>query len=156
LFRNAGVQKIVMAGENEKTGLVRPDLFWRVLPDWRAVHMWFCYAPPDKKEETLLLAVIPQFERDKLVFQSALQYCSELLVKHGFLTRRRPTPGQWKDINFGWELAKEMGRLDVGQSVMVRETAVLAVEAIEGTDNCIRRAGELCRQGGFTVVKVAK
>jgi hypothetical protein len=49
-----------------------------------------------------------------------------------------------------------MGRLDVGQSVMVKETAVLAVEAIEGTDQCIRRAGELCRKGGFTVVKVAK
>jgi hypothetical protein len=72
------------------------------------------------------------------------------------LTRRKPNPSQWKDINFGWELAKEMGRLDVGQSVAVRETAALAIEAIEGTDNCIRRAGELCRKGGFTVVKVAK
>src|SRR5260221_5639040 len=59
-------------------------------------------------------------------------------------------------MNSGWGLAKEMGRLDVGQRVMVRETAVLAVEAIEGTDNCIRGAGELCRKGGFTVVKVAK
>jgi hypothetical protein len=49
-----------------------------------------------------------------------------------------------------------MGRLDIGQSVMVKETAVLAVEAIEGTDQCIRRAGDLCRGGGFTVVKVAK
>ena len=60
------------------------------------------------------------------------------------------------DIAFGWEMAKEMGRLDVGQSVAVKERAVLAVEAIEGTDRTILRAGELCRAGGFVVVKVAK
>ena len=156
LFRQAGVEKIVMAGKIEKRVLVRPFLFWRLLPDWRTLHMWFSYATRDKKDDTLLLAVIREFERDQLTFDSALKYCSELLVKHGFLTHRKPSPSQWKDINFGWELAKEMGRLDVGQSVMVKETAVLAIEAIEGTDECIRRAGDLCRKGGFTVVKVAK
>lgn len=156
LFRRAGVRKIVMAGKFEKTVLVRPYLFWRVLPDWRTLHMWFRYATRDKRDDTLLLAVIREFERDNLLFDSALNYCSELLVKHGFLTRKKPSPAQWKDINFGWELAKEMGRLDVGQSVMVKDTAVLAIEAIEGTDECIRRAGELCRKGAFTVVKVAK
>lgn len=156
LFRRAGVRRIVMAGKFEKTVLVRPYLFWRVLPDWRTLHMWFRYAARDKKDDTLLLAVIREFERDQLSFDSALNYCPELLVKHGFLTRRKPSPSQWKDVNFGWELAKEMGRLDVGQSVMIKDTAVLAVEAIEGTDSCIRRAGEVCRKGGFTVVKVAK
>lgn len=156
LFKRAGVEKIVMAGKIDKTVLLRRYLFWRVLPDWRTLHMWLRYATRDKKDDTLLLAVIREFERDQLTFDSALNYCGELLVKHGFLTRRKPSPGQWKDINFGWELAKEMGRLDVGQSVMVKDTAVLAVEAVEGTDECIRRAGELCRKGGFTVVKVAK
>ena len=72
------------------------------------------------------------------------------------LTRRRPTAKEAGDIAFGWKLAKEMGRLDVGQSVAVKDRAVLAVEAIEGTDRNILRAGELCRAGGFTVVKVAK
>src|SRR5207237_5118657 len=57
---------------------------------------------------------------------------------------------------FGWTFAKELGRMDVGQSVAVKGRAILAVEALEGTDACIRRAGELCPQGGFTVVKVAK
>ena len=61
-----------------------------------------------------------------------------------------------QDIEFGWELAKEMGRLDIGQSIAVKERTVLAVEAIEGTDRAIARAGELCRSGNFTVVKVAK
>ncbi|MFM7055393.1 MAG: LpxI family protein, partial [Planctomycetota bacterium] len=76
-------------------------------------------------------------------------------VQHGFITRRKPTAAQWKDIRFGWDTAKELGRLDIGQSIAVNDLAVIAVEAIEGTDRCIRRAGELCRRG-FTVVKVAK
>lgn len=154
-FRRGEVQQIVMAGKIEKVVLVRPFAFWRLLPDWRALHLWFRYAARDKKDDTLLLAVIREFERDNLTFASALDYCPELLVKHGFMTRRKPSAAQWKDIHFGWDLAKEMGRLDIGQSVIVKDTAVLAVEAIEGTDQCIRRAGELSR-GGFTVVKVAK
>lgn len=156
LFKRAGIERVVMAGKIEKTLLFQSWRILRLLPDWRTIHMWLRYASRDRKDDTLLLAVIREFERDQIYFDSALDFCPELLVKHGFLTRRRPTNSQWKDIRFGWELAKEMGRLDVGQSVAVNDLAVLAVEAIEGTDRCIRRAGELCRRGGFTVVKVAK
>ena len=156
LFKRAGVRHVVMAGKYNKKILFQPFRFWRLLPDLRAIRMWFRHCARDKKDDTLLLAVIREFERDGLQFGSALDFCPELLVKHGYLTKRRPTPAQWKDIRFGWDLAKEMGRLDVGQSVAVKDTAVLAVEAIEGTDACIERAGELCRKGGFTVVKVAK
>ena len=156
LFRKANVQRIVMAGKIEKTIMYHPLRWIGLMPDWRALHMWYCYAKQNKKDDTLLLAVIREFERDGFVFDSALRYCPELLVKHGFLTQRRPSASQWKDIRFGWELAREMGRLDIGQTVVVNGTAVIAVEAIEGTDRCIRRAGELCRRGGFTVVKVAK
>ena len=77
-------------------------------------------------------------------------------MKEGVLTRRRPSAAEEKDVQFGWGLAKAMGGLDVGQSVAVKDCAVLAVEAIEGTDRMILRAGELCRRGGLTVVKVAK
>jgi len=156
LFRRREVTRAVMAGKIEKTVLFHPFRVLRLLPDWRTLHMWFRYASRDKKDDTLLMAVIHEFERDRITFGSALEFCPELLVKRGFLTRRKPTPAQWKDIRFGWELAKEMGRLDVGQSVIVKDTAVIAVEAIEGTDKAILRAGELCRAGGFTVVKVAK
>ena len=155
-FKRAGVQRIVMAGKIDKVVLFRPYLVWRLLPDWRTLRMWYCHVTRDRKDDTLLLAVIQEFERDRLSFDSALDYCPEILVKHGFLTKRQPTPQQWKDIRLGWELAKEMGRLDIGQSVMVKDGAAIAIEAIEGTDNCIRRAGDLCRRGGFTVVKVAK
>jgi DUF1009 family protein len=156
LFKRASVERIVMAGKIEKTVLFKRFALLRHFPDWRAIHLLLHYARENKKDDTLLLAVIREFERDQLRFESALKYCPEILVKHGFLTRRKPTASQWRDINFGWDLAKEMGRLDVGQSVVVNDTAVLAIEAIEGTDAAIRRAGELCPRGGFTVVKVAK
>ncbi len=156
LFRRANVSRIIMAGKIEKTVLFHPFRWIRLMPDWRTLHMWIRYARENKKDDTILLAVIREFERDGFVFDSALKYCPELLVKHGFLTNRRPSSAQWKDIRFGWDLAREMGRLDIGQTVVINDTAVIAVEAIEGTDRCIRRAGELCRRGGFTVVKVAK
>lgn len=155
LFKKHRVHQAVMAGKIEKVVLFQPWRIFRLLPDWRTIRMWLRHAR-DRKDDTLLLAVIREFERDRITFGSALDFCPELLVKHGFLTKRRPSDAQWADIRFGWELAKEMGRLDVGQSVMVHDCAVLAVEAIEGTDRAIRRAGELCRRGGFTVVKVAK
>jgi DUF1009 family protein len=156
LFRRAGITRAVMAGKIEKTVLFHPFRLFRLLPDWRALRMWYRFAARDKKDDTLLMAVIDEFQRDGIEFGSALDFCPNLLAKHGFLTRRKPTTAQWKDIRFGWEMAKEMGRLDIGQSVIIKDTAVIAVEAIEGTDRCIRRAGELCRSGGFTVVKVAK
>ncbi len=155
-FRRAGVREIVMAGKIHKVELLKP---WRVLqlmPDWRAVQFWYARQRRDNKDDTLLLSVIAEFERDGLHVGSALDYCPELLVRHGHLSRRPPTAFESQDIAFGWELAKEMGRLDVGQSVAVHDRAVLAVEAIEGTDQAILRAGRLCRGGGFTVVKVAK
>jgi DUF1009 family protein len=155
-FKRAGVERAVMAGKIDKTVLFQPWRIFRLMPDWRTVRMWYRHTRRDRKDDTMLLAVIDEFARDGIRFDSALKFCPELLVKHGFLTKRRPTDAQWNDIRFGWELAKEMGRLDVGQSVAVHDLAVLAVEAIEGTDRCIRRAGELCRRGGFTVVKVAK
>ena len=72
------------------------------------------------------------------------------------LTATRPSEAQWRDIHFGWRIAKEMGRLDIGQSIAVKEQEVIAVEAVEGTDEMIRRSGQLCRHGGWTLVKVAK
>lgn len=156
LFNRARIDRAVMAGKIDKTVLFQRFRWLRHLPDWRTIHMFFRYARENRKDDTLLLAVIREFERDNIQFDSPLNYCPELLVKHGFLTRRKPTPSQWRDIRFGWEIAKELGRLDIGQTAIVNDMAVIALEAIEGTDAAIRRAGTLCRRGGFTVVKVAK
>ncbi len=87
------------------------------------LHFWFNTLRADKRDDSILLGVIAEFERDGMSFASALDYCPELLVNHGILTRRRPTEAEWNDVRFGWGLAKEMGRLDVGQSVAVKESA---------------------------------
>ena len=156
LFKRARIDRAVMAGKVDKPVLFQPFRWIRHFPDWRAIHMMLRYARENRKDDTLLLALIREFERDNISFETPLKYCPELLVKHGFLTRRKPTPAQWRDIRFGWEIAKELGRLDIGQTAIVNDMAVIALEAIEGTDAAIRRAGTLCRRGGFTIVKVAK
>lgn len=155
-FRLAGVREIVMAGKIHKTALLKPWRWLKHWPDWRTLRFWYSRRRRDNRDDTLLLGLIDEFRRDGLRFGSALTYCPEILVRSGVHTRRPPTAAEQLDVAFGWELAKEMGRLDVGQSVAVRERAVLTVEAIEGTDQMILRAGRLCRRGGFTVVKVAK
>ena len=155
-FKRDGVQRAVMAGKIFKSVIHTRWRVWRLRPDWRMVRFWLFRARKDNRDDNLLLGLIDEFARDGIHFESALDLCPELLVKPGILTRRTPTAGELRDIEFGWELAKEMGRLDIGQSVAVKERSVLAVEAIEGTDRAILRAGELCRSGNFTVVKVAK
>jgi DUF1009 family protein len=156
VFRRSGAQRIVMAGKVTKNVIYTP---WRILqlcPDLRTIQWWYRRTRVDNRDDSILLSLISEFERDGMTFASALDFCPELLVKSGTLTRRAPTPSEQKDIEFGWGLAKEMGRLDVGQSVAVKELATLAVEAIEGTDRCIERAGQFCRSGGWSLVKVAK
>jgi len=148
--------EVVMAGKVTKSVMYTPMRFVQLWPDARMLRLWYKTTRGDKRDDSILLGVIAEFARDGMTFTSALDYCPELLVTHGTLTRRRPTEAERRDIAFGWQLAKEMGRLDVGQSVAVKERAALAIEAIEGTDRCIERAGGLCRAGGWTLVKVAK
>ena len=92
----------------------------------------------------MLGTIVDAFGRRGIEFAPATDFVPELLVKYGQLSGSRLTPGQRRDIEFGWQLATEIGRMDIGQSVAVKGRAVLAVEAVEGTDECIRRAGQLC------------
>jgi hypothetical protein len=158
-FQRHRVTEAVMAGKLHKTLLFQPKLWLRCLPDFRMLRAaipHFVTRSKDCRDDSLLGMLVREFAADGIHFKPATDFAPELLVKPGQLTRRGPSSHQWKDIRFGWTVAKELGRLDIGQSVAVMGQSVLAVEAIEGTDECIRRAGTLCRAGGFTVVKVAK
>ncbi len=157
-FRERDVHHVTMAGKIHKFLLFQPWVWFKHLPDWRAVRAFYPHfgtTKKDRRDDTLLLTVIDEFARDGIIFAPATDFLPELLVNLGQLTKRGPSRLEAKDIEFGWTMAKEMGRLDIGQSVTVKGRATLAVEAIEGTDECIRRAGKLCAPG-FTVVKVAK
>lgn len=158
-FRRAGVRRAVMAGKIHKVRLFERGAWRHLIPDWTTFRTFFPHFAArtrDRKDDTLLGAVVGAFGKEGIVFEPATDFLPQLLVEPGVLGRRSPTAAQRQDIEFGWQLAKELGRLDCGQSVAVKGRAVLALEAIEGTDACIRRAGELCTSGGFTVVKVAK
>jgi DUF1009 family protein len=155
-FQQARVRRWTMAGKFHKHLLYQPWRWFQFIPDWKMVRFYFFRPRAANNDDSLLLGLIAEFRAADLECVSALELCPELRVREGILTQRKPTASEEKDIAFGWRLAREMGRLDVGQSVMIRERAVLAVEAIEGTDRAIERAGELCSRSGFVVVKVAK
>jgi DUF1009 family protein len=158
-FKQQRVTQATMAGKIHKVVLFQRMAWLKHLPDWRCAQAFapsWIWKTRDRRDDTLLGIVVEEFAKDGIQFAPATDFAPELLVKYGHLAGRRLSQAQRKDIEFGWRLAKEMGRLDVGQSVAVKGLAVIAVEAIEGTDLCIRRAGEICSQGGFTVVKVAK
>jgi UDP-2,3-diacylglucosamine hydrolase len=158
-FRHNQVTRATMAGKIFKTLLFRRGGWIRHLPDLRTVRMFiphFLTRRKDLRDDTILRTIVDEFASGGIRFGPATDYAPELLVVEGQLTRRAPSPAQWKDVEFGWKIAKELGRLDVGQSVAVKDQAALAVEAIEGTDECIRRAGRLCKAGRFTVVKTSK
>ncbi|MEX2317134.1 MAG: UDP-2,3-diacylglucosamine diphosphatase LpxI [Pirellulales bacterium] len=158
-WRRCGVREATMAGKFHKVLIYQPGLWWRHFPDWQFVKTFYHYfitKNRDRKDDTLLGVLADAFAAQGVTFHPATDYAPELLVKPGQLAGRPPSTAQQKDIEFGWDIAKQLGALDVGQSICVKDQAVLAVEAIEGTDACIHRAGQLCRQGGFTIVKVAK
>ena len=158
-FRRHRVPRVMMAGKIFKTRLFARWVWLKHLPDWRTIRCFypsFLTTKRDRKDDTLLKALIDEFARDEIEFAAPTDFLPELLVSAGVLTDRAPSKRQLIDIDFGWHVAKELGRVDVGQSVAVKNRAVMAVEAIEGTDACIRRAGTVCEAGEFTVVKVAK
>ncbi len=159
-FQRRGVTQATLAGKIFKHKLLFGRWGWLpLLPDLTTIRAFlpiFIQGKRDRRDDTLLSVVVDLYNRRGITMAAATDLAPQLLAREGQLTRRGTTAAQEQDITFGWQLAKEMGRLDIGQSVAVKGRAVIAVEAVEGTDACIRRAGELCEQGGFTVVKVAK
>jgi len=159
LLRGWGVTEAAMAGKVHKTMFLRRGWWLRHFPDWTCIKAFYpqlLTGSKDRKDDTLLGTLVAAYARGGITFLSATDFAPELLVKAGQIVGRPLTAKQKKDVEFGWQIAKEMGQIDVGQSVCVKDQAVIAVEAIEGTDACIQRAGQLCEANGFTVVKVAK
>ena len=147
-FQEHGVRDVLMAG-----GIKKTRLFGGGLPDLRGAALLARMLA--KKDDSILRAVAEELESEGITVRESTLYLDSLLAPPGILTKRRPTKEEWKDISFGWQMAKEIGRLDIGQTVVVKDQAVLAVEAIEGTDEAIRRGGRLCREGAV-VVKICK
>jgi DUF1009 family protein len=158
-FRRHGCRRATMAGKIHKKTLFARRAWIRHLPDWVGLTtFWphFVTGRRDNRDDSLLNAIATAFDTRGVRICPATDFAPELLAGEGILAGRPLTPRLAADVAFGWRLAKELGRHDIGQTVVVKNRAPLALEAIEGTDECIRRAGVLCPVGGMTVVKVAK
>ena len=147
-FKKAGVTRAVMAG-----GITKGRLFTHLRPDLRALKL--LSRMKHVGDDGILRGVAAELESEGITIVSPAPYLLELMVPAGVLSRRQPTAAERRDIEFGSEIAKEIGRLDIGQCVVVRRQAVLAVEAIDGTDATIRRGGLLAGEKAV-VVKVSK
>jgi DUF1009 family protein len=147
-LKGAGVRRTVMVG-----GIAKPRLFRDFRPDARALAL--LQRVGQLRDDLLLRAVAAELEAEGIAVAESTVYLDEIVPTAGVLGAREPTPEEWNDIRFGFRAAKVIGQFDIGQSVVVRTGAVLAVEGIEGTDATIRRAGQLAN-GDIVVVKVCK
>jgi hypothetical protein len=156
LLRRQGVREAVMVGRVNKLRLHDPFKLFRQLPDWRAARVWYRRLRHDRRNAALLAAVAEELQVSGITLIDSTTYIRDHLAGEGVLGRVQPTAEQQRDIAFGWPLLQQVVELDLGQSIAVRERDVIAVEAIEGTDAMIERAGELCRAKGWTFFKTSK
>ena len=142
------VRKAFMAGT-----ITKQRMFSRIRPDLKGLTLMSKMAI--FHDDGILRSVAKELEKEGIHILSSTFCMPELLAPPGCLTKRRPTKREKEDIQFGWRVAKELGRLDIGQCVVVRRKTVLALEAIEGTDEAILRGGRLAKDKAV-VIKVSK
>ena len=147
-FHEAEVTQAVMAGGIYKTGAMT-----QIQPDARGLA--FIGKLPNLKDDVILRGVAQELEDEGIAIVESTRFLSSLVPQEGVLTRAEPDAQQWQDIRLGVAVAKEIGRWDIGQSVVVKRGAILAVEGVEGTNAAIRRGGTLGGEGSI-VVKVSK
>ena len=154
IFKHENVSKAVMAGGLTKTNMFSSLRNLRFLPDIRTINLW--YRNVRKRDDhSLLGAVADELLKDGIELQNSTIYVPQLIAQKGILTKKQPTEKEMEDVNFGWPIAKEIARLGIGQCLVIKEKVVLAVEALEGTDETIRRGGNLGK-GDVVVIKVSK
>lgn len=151
LLKKKAVTDVVLAGKVPKAILYKNKA--RLVPDMKTVKMLFSLR--NRADDTIMKAIVKEIEGIGITIHKTTDFTKELLVPEKVLTGRKPSKQDWRDIAFGWDIAKKIGQLDIGQTVVVKDTAVMAVEAIEGTDEAIRRGAGLAKDNAV-VVKVSK
>ena len=156
-LRKHGVTQTIMVGRVAKGRIFTPWRILRYLPDWRAIRIWYWrLRNKDKQNNTLLSALADELASGGIILENSIMYCKEHLATAGAMTKTRLGPSIEGDIEFGWQLVKKLGELDIGQAIAVKEKEVIAVEAIEGTASMIERAGQYCKKGSWTLIKASK
>lgn len=148
IFKREGVRKAIMAGSISKS-----NMFRKMRPDLKGINLISRMAI--LHDDGILRAVASEFAKEGIEIVSSTRYLPDLIVPEGCLTKKRPDKHQKEDIRIGWHVAKELGRLDVGQCVVIRNRTVLALEAIDGTNETILRGGRIAGKEAV-VIKVSK
>ena len=143
-LKGDGVRQAVMLG-----GIKKTHVFTTVRPDLRALAV--ASRLKQLKDDAILREVATELESEGIQIRESTFGLRGILVEEGSLTKRAPSKKEWEDIRYGWEVAQEIGRLDIGQCVVVKNRVVVAVEAVEGTDEAIGRGGALARDGAVVV-----
>jgi DUF1009 family protein len=143
-FKEDGVHQAVMLG-----GIKKTHVFTTLRPDFRTLAMATRLAL--WKDDDILREFAKELEREGIAICESTFGLEGILVEEGTLTARTPSGKEWEDIRYGWEVAHEIGRLDIGQCVVIKDRVVVAVEAVEGTDEAIKRGGELVKEGAVVV-----
>ncbi len=147
-FKKQGVAEAIMAGQ------IAPRNLFDLWPDLRTMKV--LHSVKERNAETLFGAIADELAGDGIVLLPALTFLEDEVVGEGLLFGPEPSERDWEDIHFGRRIVKATSALDIGQSIVVRRGTVLAVEAFEGTDECIRRGGQLGKGADITLVKVSK
>jgi UDP-2,3-diacylglucosamine hydrolase len=156
-LKNSGVTETIMVGRVAKSQIFTPWRILRYLPDWHALKIWYwTLRSNNKQNQTILAALADELADGGIILDDSTKYCKEHLASRGVMTKNKPSKGVENDVEFGWKIAKKVAELDIGQAIAIKERDIIAIEAIEGTAEMIKRAGTLCKKGGWTLVKVAK
>jgi len=148
VFQRSGVVEAVMAG-----GIRKVKLFGNFRPDLRGAH--FLARQRSRDDDALLRGIADELASDGIRIVESTLCLPHIIPEEGVLTQRAPRRDEWEDIRLGFHAAKEIGRLGIGQTVVIKQRVILAVEAADGTDAAIQRGGSLGKSG-CVVVKVSK
>ncbi|KPK02923.1 MAG: hypothetical protein AMK71_00650 [Nitrospira bacterium SG8_35_4] len=151
LLKKLSVKEAVMAGKVPKSLLYENKK--DIIPDLKAVKLLFSLM--NRSDDTIMTAVVHELEKNGVTIHDTTKFTKNLLAPEGVLTSNKPSKEQYEDIEFGWSIAKKIGGLDIGQTIVVKNKSVMAVEAIEGTDQAIQRGGLLAGKNAV-VIKVSK
>ncbi len=153
-LRRAGASEAVMVGRVDKAALMHGRFrVFRFVPDLTTALVWYRRLRHDRRSPAILAAIAETLASKGVPLIDSTTHIAEHLASPGVMTKREPSATEWEDIRFGWPILRELLRLDIGQAIAVREKDVVAVEAVEGTDRMIGRAGQMCPRGGWTLVK---
>jgi hypothetical protein len=155
VLRAEGCHEAILVGRVAKEKIYGRWRFFQYIPDFRTAGIWFRILHWDKRDQAVLGAIDRELASEGIRLIDQTTYCTEHLATPGVMTRCAPTDKQWDDIRFGWDICQTISRLDIGQSIAVVDKNVIAVEAVEGTNAMIDRAGKLCKVGGWTLIKVS-